>query len=294
MFMLAAVAIPILANGIRAWGTIYIASVTGSDFASGVDHVVYGWLFFAVVIALLMAAGWPFFDRTPGERWLRGGDVKSDGGSRSGSPWPAVLAAGLIAAAAPAWSSSIASSGVHPVPKSFELPEVAGWTRVPATGGRAWQPHFAGADALRIGRYRDETGRQVDLAVAVYARQSEGRELVGYGQGAVGPDSDWAWTATGSPPPQGRLDRLSSHGVVREVATFYRIGEIVTGRPLDAKLATIKTRLLGGPQRAVAVLISAEAAGGSETPRPAIDAFLLALGPIAPLADRAAGLPGRR
>jgi membrane protein implicated in regulation of membrane protease activity len=59
-----------VANGIRAWGTIYIASVTGSDFAAGFDHVVYGWVFFAIVIALLMAAGWPFFDRRVGEPWF--------------------------------------------------------------------------------------------------------------------------------------------------------------------------------------------------------------------------------
>jgi exosortase A len=52
------------------WGTIYIASVTGSEFASDFDHVVYGWIFFAVVIALLMAAGWRFFDRKPGDPWF--------------------------------------------------------------------------------------------------------------------------------------------------------------------------------------------------------------------------------
>jgi hypothetical protein len=52
----------------------------------------------------------------------------------------------------------------------------------------------------------------------------------------------------------------------------------------------MKTRLLGGPQQAVAVLVSAEAPAGSTDPRPVIDAFLASLGPIAPLADRAAGL----
>jgi hypothetical protein len=49
-------------------------------------------------------------------------------------------------------------------------------------------------------------------------------------------------------------------------------------------------RLLGGPQRAVAVLVSAPAPADEVSPRPAIDAFLAALGPIAPLADRAAGV----
>jgi hypothetical protein len=64
--------------------------------------------------------------------------------------------------------------------------------------------------------------------------------------------------------------------------------------PLEAKLETTKIRLLGGPQRAVAVLVSAQAPAEGVSPRPAIDAFLASLGPIAPLADRAAGLPEKR
>ena len=54
-------------------------------------------------------------------------------------------------------------------------------------------------------------------------------------------------------------------------------------------LETMKTRLFGGPQRAVAVLVSAPAPARGVSARPAIDAFLAALGPVAPLADRAAG-----
>ena len=47
-FMAVAMLVPILANGVRAWGTIYIAHRTGStDFAASFDHVVYGGIFFA-------------------------------------------------------------------------------------------------------------------------------------------------------------------------------------------------------------------------------------------------------
>jgi exosortase A len=293
LFMLAAVAIPILANGVRAWGTIYIASVSGTDFASGFDHVFYGWIFFAIVIGLLMAAGWRFFDRKPGDPWLNEEAARADRSRVRSATLPA--AAALALAALPiTWSSALASTGVQSAPIALAMPDVSGWTRVPADRGRAWQPHFAGSDLLRIQRYRDGRGREVDLAIAVFTRQAEGRELVGYGQGAIGPDSDWAWIAAGPPPPGGRLDRIATHGVVREVATFYRVGDIVTGRPVEAKLATTRVRLLGGPQRAVAVLVSAEAPNEGASPRPAINAFLSALGSVAPLADRAAGLPGAR
>jgi EpsI family protein len=292
--MMAAVAIPILANGIRAWGTIYIASVTNSDFAAGFDHVVYGWVFFAVVIALLMAVGWRFFDRKVGDPWFDPRALQAAPPLGRSPVIPVAVAAVALAALPLVWSQAVASAGAQPAPATLRLPQVPGWTLVPATGGRPWKPHFAGADLLRTARYRDAQGREVDLAMAVFARQEEGRELVGYGQGAIGPDSGWAWTAAGPPPPNGRLDRIATHGIVREVATFYRVGALVTGRRVEAKLETIKVRLLGGPQRAVAILISAEAPSEGASPRPAIDAFLSALGPIAPLADRAAGLPESR
>jgi exosortase A len=65
LFMLAAVVVPVLANGVRAWGTIYIAQSQGIEFAAGFDHIVYGWIFFAVVMAIVLGASWRFFDRSP-------------------------------------------------------------------------------------------------------------------------------------------------------------------------------------------------------------------------------------
>ena len=44
---------------------------TGSvDLAAGFDHVVYGGLFFAVVIAIILALGWRFFDRGVNDPWF--------------------------------------------------------------------------------------------------------------------------------------------------------------------------------------------------------------------------------
>ncbi|KWV93476.1 exosortase A [Erythrobacter sp. YT30] len=65
LFLAASAIVPILANGVRAWGTIYIAQIYGIEFAEGFDHVVYGWFFFAFVVVVLLAAAWRFFEREP-------------------------------------------------------------------------------------------------------------------------------------------------------------------------------------------------------------------------------------
>lgn len=66
-FMVACVIVPILANGVRAWATIYVAQFVGAERATGFDHIVYGWIFFAIVVAALLGAGWRFFEREPEE-----------------------------------------------------------------------------------------------------------------------------------------------------------------------------------------------------------------------------------
>lgn len=285
LFLAAALVVPVLANGVRAWGTIYIAHRTSVEFAVGLDHVVYGGVFFAVVMALLLAAAWPFFDRRPGDAWFDPRDLQAEG-AEPGSPRRAgriAAAAASVAAAPLLWSAAVAQAGERPIAADFRLPEVAGWERAGVPDD--WRPHHPGADLFRIARYRDAAGREVDLAIAVYARQEEGRELVGEGRGAAGPESRWAWSADLPAPPGGRAERLASHGLARDVASFYRVGDVVTGSGARVKLETMKTRLLGGPQHAAAVLVSAEGQGAGD----AIGDFLAALGPIERLADRAAG-----
>lgn len=64
-FLAAAITVPVLANGVRAWGTIYIAQSQGVEFAAGFDHIFYGWIFFAIVVAMVLAGAWRFFEREP-------------------------------------------------------------------------------------------------------------------------------------------------------------------------------------------------------------------------------------
>lgn len=290
-FVAAALAIAVLANGMRAFATIYVAHLTDNQVAVGFDHIVYGWIFFAIVIALIAAAGWPFFDRRPGDRWFDPADLQRPGAEAGPAARAVQVAAAAIAlaAAAPLWTGAVAAAGTSSAP-ALSLPEVPGWTRMRAGGD--WQPHFAGADRIALGRYRNSAGQEVDLAIVLFARQSEGRELTGYGQGAARDDGAWSWTADTAPPPGGRAERIGSHGRVREVASFYRVGHVLTGSAARVKLETARVRLLGGPQRAVAVLVAAEAPADGISPRPAVDAFLEDLGPVEALADRAAGLAG--
>lgn len=127
LFMAACFIVPILANGVRAWGTIYIAQSQGLAFAAGFDHIVYGWIFFAIVMSGVIGGAWRFFDRAADDRLV---DVEAIDGSplltamarlRIGG-WPALAAILVTGSAASAWGAALirpsvagllAAAGVH-------------------------------------------------------------------------------------------------------------------------------------------------------------------------------------
>lgn len=56
-FVFASLIVPIIANGIRAFGIVVIGYLSDMEYATGADHLVYGWFFFAFVLLLLFGIG---------------------------------------------------------------------------------------------------------------------------------------------------------------------------------------------------------------------------------------------
>ncbi|WP_454883643.1 exosortase A [Sphingomonas oryzagri] len=280
IFMAVCVIVPILANGLRAFGTIWVAQYRGAQSAEGFDHVVYGWFFFGAVIALVLAMSWTFFDRAadaPPFDILRA--EREAAKQRAIWPLPAAAAAVLaLSLAAPVWQ--IAATGIVRTSPDIGLITPAGWTQVSDPKGAPWSPRFDGAQGPAA-HYRNAQGEQVDVVLAYFGQQGDGRSLVGFGHGAVDPDGPWSWTADLPAPADGRAERLFGPSE-RVVVSFYDVGGVVTGSPARVKIETLKRRLFGGPQYAAAFLVSADEKNGG---RAAVDHFLAGLGPIKPALD---------
>ena len=89
-FMLASVVVPVIANGFRALGIVVLGHILGSAEAAAVDHILYGWMLFSIVILLLVAAGMPF----------RQDGLPADGAAGPRDPAPAAPLARTLPAAA--------------------------------------------------------------------------------------------------------------------------------------------------------------------------------------------------
>lgn len=281
-FFALCVVVPILANGVRAWGTIFAAQYVGAEKAAGVDHLIYGWVFFAVVIAAVMALGWRFFDRSAGEPmvdlgWARTSPLLGRLESQSVAAPLGLAGIALVAMCGIVWAGAADAMSAS-LPRQIDLPQVAGWQRVDYSPQAAWEPHAAGADHRLLGRYQDAAGNQVDVFYALYAAQGEGREAGGFGQGALIPQSTWAWTSAGPAIGSAKSERLLSGGKIERYAlTWYRSGSLLTGSNAELKLGNIKDRLLLRPSTTAMLIVSVETRDGKDSTA-ALNAFVTAIG----------------
>jgi exosortase A len=276
--------VPVLANGVRSWGTIYVAQTMGARYAGGFDHIVYGWIFFAVVITGTIAAAWRFFDRSVDSPMI-------DAQAILDSPrltrlarlqlGPAAALAAVLGLALMAQGWVLAAGHLAaPMPGQIDLPDVPGWYRAPYTPDPWWQPRGGGADHRLVGRYADGRGHVVDVSFALYAAQGPGRKADGYGEGAVRPDSGWAWQGPGPAVEAASSDRLQARGSSERLAeTTYCSGDLLTGSKLALRLHVLTDKLLLRPEPTMMLILSAQPAPGLSAAQ-SIDAFRTAIGPI--------------
>jgi EpsI family protein len=284
----------VLANGLRAWGTVFAAQYVGVKRAAGFDHIIYGWIFFAVVIAATLALAWRWFDRPQGDAMIDGAEINASplltrlSAKQIGSVPALVVMAGLVLGAL-SWSNAAEQLSAH-LPGQIALPEVAGWHRVDYAPHDWWEPRANGADHRLLGRYADGKGHQADVFVALYASQGRGHKAAGFGEGALRPDSGWSWQSPGSVISWGKSDRLLGPTRTARLAyTTYRTGGLLTGSAARLSLANMQDRLSLQAQPTMMLILSAEERPGQSATQ-SLAAFAQSTGPIGDWMDRIAAV----
>lgn len=255
--------VAIVANWIRIFGLI-----TAGHFFNEIydinDHYTEGWLFFAVVVFFMMWVGLRFRDPV---RKSKAEDEKSH---------PAV--ATRVAPAAVAFyiavaTVTIAGGAMYPAYAAYRLgnispatavyvaapQEIGGWKLSSKTSN--WAPDFQGADTQATLRY-SKGNNSVDLYVAYYERQGNGREVVAH-RNRVDDDKNWHQRRIGAAmmnvrgkPTQMTVTHLRSNAQQRKVWHAYWIdGRLIRSQVL-AKLLQAKADLFFGDRRAGFVAVS--------------------------------------
>lgn len=167
-FSLAAVIVPIIANGMRAAMIVFIAHYSDMKLALGVDHFIYGWVWFGIVMLLMFWAG--LFWRED----LEMPEAPPPTHEVRAAPVYATLLVAFLAAF-PLYEGHLAQ---RPVPqRTLALPPPAADWQVDSEPFSDWQPQWSGMDVERIAHYRHGE-RQVMLYLAWYGTQRDHAELI--------------------------------------------------------------------------------------------------------------------
>ncbi|PWG62684.1 exosortase A [Sediminicurvatus halobius] len=175
LFVVASVIVPIIANSLRAYMIVMIGHFSGMEYATGVDHLIYGWVFFGVVILLMFWVGayWAEDTRGPAP-----GSLEPEP-RRQGLATPfSVAGIGVLALAAwPALAYQLQGPPASAFSRAaLQAPVVAGWSQ--SDGGLTeWSPRYRGMDLERHASYQGPAG-EAGLYLAYYLPHAEQGELI--------------------------------------------------------------------------------------------------------------------
>jgi exosortase A len=182
VFIALSVLVPLIANGLRAYGIVMIAHLSDMRLAVGLDHLIYGWLFFGVVIFLLFWLGLRWRD-------MPVGDVVDNNNVAPLTVLPlghrrfvvTALAALLVMAAGPglaAWSQAKTLTA-RDGDIRFAAPRASGEWTGPLSESPDWRPVFQQPDAEMLAVYADADAEQkAMLYLAYYVTERQNAELI--------------------------------------------------------------------------------------------------------------------
>ena len=177
LFTLAAFIVPVFANGARAYMIVMIAHLSNMQLAVGVDHFIYGWVFFGLVMLLLFWIGSFWREDEPEVSSLPKTTASTTHALKpSLNLLPAAILTLVVATLGPAYAVWLDQRALPKMPALNVQPSPA-WQAVPASTFTNWTPHWLGADRqFRSGFVR--AGEHVMLQINYYATQRKNAELI--------------------------------------------------------------------------------------------------------------------
>lgn len=279
LFIIVSILVPVLANWLRAYLIVMLGHLSGNKLAAGVDHIIYGWVFFGVVIMLMFWVGARWSEPEPS---VSAADLDSvtrtqplAGGVVAHRPRfevAALLAAVVIAlplAGRWALDQTNVSTPVQLVAPAQLAP---GWA-LQISPPPEFQPAFDNPSA-RINAGYALGDQRVGVYVGYYRQQNYDRKLVS-SQNVLVTSKDPVWaevTATSRAITFDNQPVTLREAELRQLATttgerltvwqVYWVNDTLTASNARAKLQGALQRLLGrGDDAAVVVLYTAKGTG---------------------------------
>jgi exosortase A len=296
LFIALSIAVPIVANWVRAYGIVMLGHLSDMRLAVGVDHIIYGWVFFGFVMLLMFWIG-SFWqedtdERSQGARAMAAAQLPASPGGLHALPQVnrpasavaasasalffvlAGLTVALVAATGPLAAREIAAREASAGGVEVVLPATTASWAGPMAPTEAWAPTFPGS-AQRLHQSYQREGSAVQAYAVLYLRERQGEELIAWGNRLLDPG---VWKPLASPRyTSTRLGPNSEMSVQetdytsgrsrRLVWQWYDIAGHRTASPEVAKLLGAWARLTGDRNGYALVALAADYNGRPEDAR---------------------------
>ncbi|MBK8401726.1 MAG: exosortase A [Propionivibrio sp.] len=284
IFIGVAFVVPVIANWIRAYMIVMLGHLSGNTLAVGVDHLIYGWLFFGIVITAMFWIGMRWRE----EELLH--DVEESTASvgvvaANPSFLMATLFVLVLSAIWPLAQWQIERTAPAQVAQIAPIGSIAGWAASPLTFAE-WKPIFENPSASLQSTFVSNDGRMAGLYLGYYRNQDNSHKLVSSNNVLVR-SSDLKWARVKSGSSQIAFDRNSLTVRTAELRAtdfsrlivwqWYWVDGQLTASDLKAKAYTALSRLTGHGDDSAVIIVYAlkDEAGGEAT----LEAFVQAVAP---------------
>ncbi|MFV0448224.1 MAG: exosortase A [Vibrio sp.] len=247
LYVLFSCLFPILANGIRAYGIIMIGYLSGMKYATGADHLIYGWLFFALVIAMMLLFSWRFQDISQDQASLspvskQPHDVKPSGDQITAT----IIILVDIMLGVQLWNHSIESKEQvlrHPINQPQNTTQIA---------SSDWGIHFPLAKQSRL---LQTNNKDTEIFTALYSLYQKKGELISY-ENQIYNKEYWSLLGqktirlssfNGASFPATLLEVVNHSGQKMKILYWYCINDSCSNNKLRLKLQKTVSVLSGEP-----------------------------------------------
>jgi EpsI family protein len=264
IFVALSVIVPIVANWLRAYMIVMIGHVSEMKYAVGFDHLIYGWLFFGVVMLILLWIG-SFWreDLDPRPAALRSVLPATRDHPTLVAMMVATISAAGMMAVWPVAANRLEAVGAYG-PPALRAPLAAGdWKQV-TERLTDWTPRFLNS-SIQFNQAFGKEGTRAGLYVGYYRNQRQGAQLITT-QNTLVVSNDREWKNIGesrrtlvlSQEEMAMIEaKLRSRSMRLVVWRWYWVNGQYIVNPYWGKLLQATSRLLGRGDDAAIVIVYA-------------------------------------
>jgi exosortase A len=289
VFVLFATLAPILANGVRAYFIVMLGHLSNMKLAVGVDHLIYGWIFFGLVMMLMFWIGSLWRENPnpePPSPELSPGPHNAQ--QRLLSPTAALplMALALAATSAfwPAYAARLSERYIK-TPPHLSTPRPVGDWQLAEQPALKWSPEFRFQRAELQKTYA-KGGRVVTADLRYYRHQIQDLEMINSANTLASTHS--VWHVMDSQSTTIRLGareatitetRLRFQDSELLVWHWFNVADTHTSNEALAKLLQAKSRITQGSDDSAAIFLAAPSSDRAVPARSVLADFVAEMWP---------------